>query len=53
MHQDKSINFKGVDMQNIQLRLEVEALLNQYVATIDDDKLEEWPDFSLMNVYIK
>ncbi len=32
-------------MQNIQLRLEVEALLNQYVATIDDDRLEAWPDF--------
>lgn len=27
------------------LRLEMQALLDAYVATIDDDRLEEWPAF--------
>ena len=27
------------------LRYEVEELLYDYVQTIDDDRLEEWPDF--------
>lgn len=32
-------------LAQFQLRLEVEELLHAYVECIDEDRLEEWPDF--------
>lgn len=32
-------------LPEVLLRLEMQALQDRYIATIDDDKLEDWPDF--------
>ncbi|MGV0906695.1 aromatic-ring-hydroxylating dioxygenase subunit beta [Mycobacterium novum] len=32
-------------MDDISLRYELQDLENRYIRTIDDDRLEEWPDF--------
>lgn len=32
-------------MDDITLRYELQDLENRYIRTIDDDRLEEWPDF--------
>lgn len=35
--------------KNIVSRTEIEDLLHAYIAAIDDDRLEEWPDFFTEN----
>ena len=32
-------------MTNRELRFEAEELLDRYVQCLDEDRLEEWPDF--------
>jgi anthranilate 1,2-dioxygenase small subunit len=38
---------------DLALRYEVEELLHNYVLAIDDDRLEEWPDFFVDNCEYK